>query len=328
MRALFVVAALTSAAAAEPSVELTIQGTAVEARVRGAAKKDPVLLRDLVDEKHAEVTAKSVRGFTDRPVAVVFVLHGTEFLGHSMNMHDPWSEYPDHFKPLSAALWNLGLGTRLPAGSEALQVSYAGDASIKTRWQSAASFNGEDLGTALDYKGRTGTALVAGVELALGELERKNDVSKLVVIIGDGNDTNNEVGRASLARIAADHPEIAFAALVIKTPLSSEGEIVSELTTTVFEVDDENIEAPLSTAIDLAVSRFDATFDLEAFPHDGTLHRFALIVGGEHVASSMLPMPPAPPVPPPSKVWRYLVVLGVLAGFALVSFVMFRSKGR
>lgn len=328
MRALLLVAALTSAAAAEPSVELTIQGNQVEAHVRGADKKDPVLLRDLVDEKHAEVTATSVRGFTDRPVALVFVLHGTEFLGHSMYYDDPWSDYPDHFKPLSAALGNLGLATRLPAGSEALLVSYAADAAIKTRWKPAASFNGEDIGAAIDYKGRTGTSLVAGVDLAIGELERKKDVSKLVVIIGDGNDTNNDVGRASLARVASDHPEIAFAALVIKTPLSHEGEIVSELTTTVFEVDDENLEAPLSTAIGLAMSRFDATFDLAAFPHDGALHRFALVVGGEHVASSMLPMPPAPPVPPPSKAWRYLVVLGVLAGFGLVSFVMFRPKGR
>lgn len=328
MRCFIVLVLLATTAAAEPTLELRIEGDLVKARVTGAAKVEPLELYAPYKEGLRHFAARSVRGFYEEQVAIAFVANTQEqWLGTSEGNHeyDPYAQ-TDYFTPLAQALERLSLGTQLPAGSEAMLVTYSTGAEIKAPWAPVDRLSGSWLGSAVDYRGKVGMDLVAGVRLAYEELARRPQRSKLMVIIGDGNDTNNGSAIGALADLTDQYPDVVVVAVHVRTAVSPEGHILDSLTLDVVRAGPVETEAALKEAIQIAGERFEASFDLAPFAADGKIHRVALMHAGEQLALGNLELPSPPPAPPPSNTWRWLVLAGVIAAFCLLSFATFRKK--
>jgi len=331
LRVLALVAMLATTAVAEPELSLEIQEKAVVAKVRGLTKREPVELRELHAESRKPISATSVRGFAESgPVAIAFVINGAEYyLGGTGPSGDELVQDDELLKPLAVAFDRLELGTALPPGSEALLVSYSTGAEIKKPWKPASELAGADLGSAKDYKGKLGADLVAGVGLALGELKTRAAKHKLLIVIGDGNATNDEAARSQLQALATEAADVTFAALVVKSPLSPETaliDVINNLTPWVTTSSLVGVEAALEHTVQSMTEQFEATFELAHFVPDGKSHGYSLVHHDEELDSAMLTVPLAPPKPAPSNAWRWLVLAGVVAAFSLVSLLVFRKR--
>ncbi len=337
LRALGVLGLLCATAAAEPTLELRIEGKSVEATLRGAPASGPVELHEMLVEDKPPIVATSVHNFLDGgPVSVAFVLSGDAGWMGAHNIHD--DDYdPDHVslhKPLSAAFDVLQLASALPAGSEAMVVRYDTEAAILVPWKPAGQVGGIDLGAAKDFAGRLGVDMVHGIELACTELATRPQRRKLMIIIGDGNDTATDINDAgyNLRALAETCPGVTSAALVIKSPISAETDAMEQWTPNVIRLTSVNaasgLEAALKKTLQLATDQFDATFPLAKFPRDGKRRSYLLVSGGQELASATLQMldPPAPPSPP-WQLWRWLVLAGVVGAFSLISLLVFKARG-
>lgn len=328
-RAFAVLAVLSATATAEPTLDLAIDGTDVHARVEGLAKPAGAFELAITDAAIEPIRPHVVTGMTDAPIGIQLVINGQESMfGYPQNNeYDPWED--TLFPHLVLALDRLDLGGRLPEGSEAALVTYATGATIKQPWRPAYMLAGAALGPITDYRGAIGTDLVMGVEQAIMNTKQRRHLRHIVLVIGDGNDTNNELARETLPSLAQANPDITFVAVIATSPVSSDGFVIARLTNNIVTaLSSAGVEAGLKRALDVALDRFEASFALSAFPHDGKVHRVALRIDGHEVVSTTLAMPDPPPPPPPSRTWRWLVVAGVLVAFSLVSLVMFRAKPR
>jgi hypothetical protein len=121
--------------------------------------------------------------------------------------------------------------TGFPAGSKAMLITYDDKATIKLPTTPIEKLDAHALGTQMDGKGKLGTELVAGARLALNELTKIDGGRRVIVILGDGNDTNNEAAKTQLQQLAkqAADRHIEVYAITWKGPLSANGSVITEL---------------------------------------------------------------------------------------------------
>jgi hypothetical protein len=156
-------------------------------------------------------------------VALAIVMSGWEiWVGNDrvLEESDP-ARYLGALDYVKAAVDGAELG-KLPAGSEGTLILYADKASVKLPLGPVASLNGQALGGQKEYAGTTGQELVAGIELGLAELKKSSAKHKVLVVLGDGSDTNPATAKD---RLAALHKQavadgIELHAVVYKTQLS------------------------------------------------------------------------------------------------------------
>jgi hypothetical protein len=76
-----------------------------------------------------------------------------------------------------------------------------------------------------------GSDLVNGIELAMVELDKTSASKKVIIIIGDGNDTNNDAAKTELAKLKTDlaADQITPYAIIYKTDLSDAANVVKIL---------------------------------------------------------------------------------------------------
>jgi hypothetical protein len=111
-------------------------------------------------------------------------------------------------------------------------VTYGDDVKVRAALGPITSFTPEALGSQKDYFGSKGVQLVLGVTTALDQLVKAPTANKRLIVLSDGNDTNNDAAKAQLALLkkrAAD-AHIAITSLVFKSALSSDGDITGALT--------------------------------------------------------------------------------------------------
>jgi hypothetical protein len=164
----------------------------------------------------------------EQTVALAIVFNGMElWTGNDDFETDPAARYPGALHDLETAIDHLGL----PHGSEVTVIAYATGARVVVPWTRVEALHGSQLGDQHAYRNQIGDDLVQGVIVGLGALERVTDPRKVVLVLGDGNDTNNEAGKAELARQArrAVAAHVAVAAIIWKSAVSSETEIVDTL---------------------------------------------------------------------------------------------------
>ncbi len=144
------------------------------------------------------------------------------------------ADEPDHYlgalKAIRAAFEKAPM-TGFPAGSQAMVITYDQRAQIKAPLMPIENLGAREIGTQKDTYRKVGTELVAGVRLAISELAKVTSGRRVLVILGDGNDTNNEAAKGQLrqlAKLAADQ-KVEVYALIYKGPLSIEGSVITEL---------------------------------------------------------------------------------------------------
>ncbi len=96
-----------------------------------------------------------------------------------------------------------------PPGSQGTLITYADKAAVKIKMGPLSNITGSALGSQKEYQGTKGQEMVKGVELAMAELHNVTAARKVLIIVCDGNDTNNDAAKATLkndrALAAKDH---------------------------------------------------------------------------------------------------------------------------
>jgi hypothetical protein len=166
---------------------------------------------------------------TGNAIALAVVICDMEpWLGNDDFETDPNARFPGALHAIERGLDALAL----PAGSTIAVFGYSTGSRALVARRPAAGFTGAALGGQRTYRNRIGADLVQGVAMALDDLDRAQASHKVLVIVGDGNDTNNETGAPRLVDAAkrAAAAQVTVRALVWKSGISAEGEIVHKLT--------------------------------------------------------------------------------------------------
>jgi hypothetical protein len=145
-----------------------------------------------------------------------------------------------------------------------------------------AHFTPEQLGTEHDYYRKVGTDLVSGIELGLSELGRTHASIKLLVVIGDGNDTNNEAAKVELTRLrkVARSSNIELASIVWKSALSNPESVITAFVPGSRQINSrEAVGVALRDALQHIASRRYMTFSGATMRWDGKSQFVAVRLG-------------------------------------------------
>ena len=179
----------------------------IEATVIGAPNlaADKFVLVDTSAKPPVQIPAAARRSFQQgsQAVALAIVMQGWEmWIGNDTYRpkSDP-TRATGVLVPLGAAIDKLGLPALTPAGSVGAVITYADRAQLRVPMGPIAKLTGSALGTQKDYANTVGGELVKGVELALAELRKAPQPLKVLIVLSDGNDANNDAAKAALAAL-------------------------------------------------------------------------------------------------------------------------------
>jgi FHA domain len=208
----------------------------VEATVVGGPKTtlDKFTLSTTNQNQKVVMKATKLRDYVDgtETIAIALVINGQEiWIGNDDIEIDENAKYAGVLKNLEAAIDKLNLGTAGPAGSKGIVVSYSQGAEIKVPMGDLKLINGGALGGQKDYRGKIGTDMVQGITMGLAELSKVSTARKALIVIGDGNDTNNEAAKTALADLKkqANGQKIQMFAIVYKSAVSSDGSVITTM---------------------------------------------------------------------------------------------------
>ena len=218
--------------------------------------------------QNQKVTMKAtrIRDYVDgtEPIAIALVINGQEiWIGNEDVETDPNATYQGVLKNLEAAIDKLGLGTLGPPGSKGIVISYSQGAEIKFPMSDLKLLTGGVLGAQKDYRGKIGTDMVSGINTAIGELSKVSTARKALIVVGDGNDTNNESAKTQLVDLKkqANAQKIQMFAIIYKSAVSSEGAVITTLVGNASTVNSiEGIQAQLTNIIARMADRYYLTF--------------------------------------------------------------------
>ncbi|MFT3697949.1 MAG: hypothetical protein QM831_32715 [Kofleriaceae bacterium] len=248
----------------------------------------------------------------EQPVAmVVLVSTSLSFAGAS------WDDQPENLKTdlevfrasFDHTQWHFA------PHSEIELLGYGTGVKALHRWQPFGPF-GDSFGKPTDYVRQLGNDLATGIDQALLDLRAKHGMRKVLVIYGDGSDTDVLHGNDKLlqldARVHADQVETY--ALTIATELSSDTKVIQLM------VDDPVAiasQAEVATGWQSLLARVDERqafeFRGDALAWDGQKHTLVFDCANQVHTDAVVQLPLDPP-PPPGPSWpRRLLVLGLIA---------------
>jgi hypothetical protein len=166
------------------------------------------------------------------PLAVALLVMGSElWIGNddSTPVGDP-TRYTGALKPIRAALEKAPLKS-LPTGSVGMIASYDTGTKVRFPMGPIESLEPRSAGVQRDYYGRIGSDLVSGLTQTFKELVEIDAPRRVLIVIGDGADTNNEAAKPALQELAKRAAEyhIEVHAIVYKSDLSPEETIITAL---------------------------------------------------------------------------------------------------
>ncbi|HWU86606.1 MAG TPA: FHA domain-containing protein [Kofleriaceae bacterium] len=240
----------TARAEGDPEVQFTVKppnandpktkGDApqIEATVIGGANLTPDKF-SIVDKSAKptpiELKATAKRNFNQgtETLAVAIVMLGWEmWIGNtSYRPEGDLTREKGVLIDLQAALDKLNFKDAGPAGSVGMVITYADTAVIRVPMGPLGSLSGSALGTQKDYKDTKGYELVKGVELALAELRKTQNPRKVLIVVTDGNDTNNDAAKAQLAVLKkqAQNDRVQTFAIVYKAADSEPNNVIIQM---------------------------------------------------------------------------------------------------
>ncbi len=339
-------------ARARPESPPTVEVTVVDGP---KLPQDKYTLRDADAKPPIELHAAKLRGFAQgsETVALAIVMDTWEmWVGNDDVIRaddaDPArlaSRTPGVLKPLAAALDGVKFADAGPPGSHALIVTYGDRATVRVPPEPLASLSGAQLGTQADYYGVRGAELAAGIELALARLHDVTAARKLLVVICDGHDTNDDAARVRLraAKAAAAQDRVQTFAIVYKAPLSDAAGPGNAITTLVPGAVTVNTADAIASALATILAKLDDRYYL-TFPGwdavrdvglawDGKPHHLVLAIDHDDQDTAEVVLAPAWRPPHPRGLAFYVAVGLAAAAFAVavaiaVLILVRRRRGR
>jgi hypothetical protein len=183
-----------------------------------------------------DLTPKPVVARSKNAVALALLVSGAEvWIGNDdiEPEHDP-SRYTGALKAIRAALDATPM-TGFPAGSQGTILTYGDKVKTRQRMGPIEKIDARAMGDQKTYYHTAGSELAIGVRAAIGQLESVEAPRKVLIILGDGNDTNNQAAKARLRELAnkASERHIEIRAIIWKGTLSDAGNVIEELDPTV-----------------------------------------------------------------------------------------------
>jgi hypothetical protein len=305
----------------------------LRATIIGAPRGDAAAVRVLDEGAGEPIVAATLTGVPDggEPTALAIVFEGWEgYVGTTGGEYEEWQpQVPGPLVNVNEALDRFDF-TKLGPNSEAVVVTYANGAVVRMPLGAIARLHGKPLGAEKDYAREIGTDLVQGIALGLDQLRHSHATRKAMLVIGDGNDTNNEAARVKLsewrARAAAERVELF--AIIWKSALSSEANVISVLVPDARTVNSaDGTAAEIARMMSRLGDRYYATFPGEGLRWDGQRHRLAIEVAGQRLPSVEVVLAPVWERPAErSHVWWIAIAAVVCA--AAAAFIAWRRKSR
>jgi hypothetical protein len=271
-------------------------------------------------------------------IAIALVINGQEIGIGNDDIPEvaEGAKYVGVLKGLKTALQNVPFSTAGPAGSLGVLVTYGDKADIKVPMGPLSNLTSEALGTQKDYYQQSGTAMVQGIQAALTELHKVQTAQKAMIIVCDGNDTNNTAAVGQLAALKkqalADH--IQTFAIIYKGQLSDPANVISTMIPapkTVNSADDiatmiKAILAAMANRYYVTFPGFDKTSNM-GLTWDNKSHDLIVKIGKDDTDPVSLQMSPKWDPPKPMSLWWLAIVIPVvLLILIIVAVKLFSSK--
>jgi hypothetical protein len=278
-----------------------------------------------------EVTIPATQ-LREPPIAIAIVYEGQEiWIGNDEYELDDAAKYPGALNALIKAVDDSSLRKAGPPGSKIVVVTYATGAELRLAATDLASLTGSAFGNQREYRSHLGSDLLQGVTLALDQLVPLNTARKVMIVVGDGNDTNNDLAAPAFAELRqrAKDERVDTYAIVYKSPLSAETSIVGD-----FVAGPKTVQSlsALRTELESIVAQLGngsaVVFDARELDWDGKAHTLSVFSGGHQVlsASVLLPVWGAPSSPWTAP-WRWAVIVVGLVALVALGFLL-RSRLR
>ncbi|MDB4959469.1 MAG: domain containing protein [Myxococcales bacterium] len=307
---------------AAPQIEVTIVGGP-------KVPLDKFSISTTNKNQKVTVKAEKLREYSEgtETIAIALVVCGQMiWIGNDDYEPDETAKYQGVLKNLEQAIDKLQLGNAGPPGSKGVVISYSTGAEIKIPMGDLKNITGGALGGQRDYAGKIGADLVQGITSGIAELSKVSTARKALIVIGDGNDTNNETAKGSLndLRKQAQKQNIQLFGIIYKSAVSSEGAVITTMIPTARAVNSiDGIQSELSAIIARMGERYYLTFPgwdpkiENGLPWDGKDHDLTIKIDQQELEPFSLTL--APVWNPPSKGgFPWLILVGVLVGLILL----------
>jgi len=238
---------------------------------------------------------------------------------------------------LKTALQSVPFATAGPVGSKGVLITYGDKADIRVPMGPLANITPEALGSQKDYFKKTGTAMVQGIELALAELHKVTAAQKVLVVVCDGNDTDNANAKGQLLNLKkqAIADRVQTFAIMYKGDLSDPGNVISVMIPTAQTTPTaDGIGSSLSAILSRMANRQYLTFpgfDEKAelgFNWDGKEHAMVVKIDKDDAGDPVpLTLSPLWSVPKGMSLWWLWIVIPIAALLLIIILVKaFSSK--
>ncbi len=269
-------------------------------------------------------------------VAVAIVMNGWEmWIGNDREVpaikEDDPSRYPGVLIELRSALDKLKFQESGPPGSMGMVITYGDKPTIRVPMGPLADVTGSKLGSQQDYFGTTGVELVSAIRLAMAELRKVQVSRRVLIVVCDGNDTNNDAAKAQLTELKkqAQQDQVQTFAIVYKAKLSGESNIIPIMIPQTAQVTTaENIAATIANIL----SRMDDRKYLEFQAYNKKTDTGLTFDGKAHDLIVRVDKEESEVTPVQLKVWNlesgggfpWLVLVIVLVVLLLLIFLMMK----
>jgi hypothetical protein len=160
-----------------------------------------------------------------KPVAVAFVIEGHEMWVGNDKLELPEAErYPGALVALKETFAKVSMKDA-PPGSMAALISYGEKATVRHPMSPIAKLTAAAFGEQKHYANVIDRDLVAGITLGLDELAKTKDTQRILVVIGDGTDTNVDAAKRALTALAnrAERENVRLLSFIYKGIFSPDG---------------------------------------------------------------------------------------------------------
>lgn len=303
----------------------------IEATVVGGAKTtvDKYSISTTVGGQKVAIKADKFRDYAEgtETIAIALVINGQEvWIGNEDVEKDANAQYPGVLKNLEGAIDKLQLGNAGPPGSKGIVISYSQGAEVKVPMGDLKNITGGALGSQKDYTGKIGTDMVTGITMAIAELQKVSNPRKALIVIGDGNDTNNEAAKSQLAQLKKDaaNAKINLFAIIYKSVVSGEGNVI---TTMIPNAKTVNSIDGIATELNAIIARMSDRFYLEFPGYDPKLKQglpwdakdHDLVLKNDQTEYEPITLQLAPKWSAPTEGgFPWLILIGVLVGVILL----------
>jgi len=311
-----------------PSIEVTVIGAP-------NLPAEKFSLRDDSSKVAIEVKPSQKRGYAEgnETLGVAIVMNGSSLWIGNDDYTDKDFEgvrTQGALKALEAALDKQNFKDAGPAGSLGTVITYADKvvARIPTNGGMGplANITGGALGSQADYKDTQGLELVKGIELAMAELHKAQTARKVLIVVGEGKDTNPEAAKSALAnfRKQAVSEGIQTFAILFKSALELEDSpvVINSMIPAPSTVNSAESIAPAIASIlarmadrqYLTFPGFDAKTGT-GFVWDAKPHNLVLKIDKDETEPTQLTLAPIWSV---NKGFPWLILVIVVVGFVLL----------